>query len=104
MRLQRLRVRNYRIHRDITVEFASGFTVLAAPNEFGKSTLVEAMHRALFLAHRSGGYARESMMSRFGGNPEVELWFAADGRQWRLRKVFAGTSGQCELTDLTATT
>lgn len=101
MKLQRLRVRNYRIHRDVDIEFAGGFTVLTAPNEFGKSTLVEAMHRALFLAHRSGGHARESMQSRFGGHPEVELWFTAAGKPWRLRKVFAGgASSQCELVDL----
>jgi hypothetical protein len=103
VKLQRLRVRNYRIHRDTAVAFADGYTVLAAPNEHGKSTLVEAMHRALFLAHRSGGHARESMDSRFGGNPEVELEFTAEGRSWRLRKVFTGgASAVCELTDVTA--
>lgn len=103
MKLQRLRVRNYRIHRDTAVAFADGYTVLAAPNEHGKSTLVEAMHRALFLAHRSGGHARESMVSCFGGTPEVELEFTAEGRSWRLRKVFTGgASAVCELTDVTA--
>lgn len=102
MKLHSLRVRNYRIHRDTAVTFASGFTVLTAPNEFGKSTLVEAMHRALFLNHRAGGRAREAMVSRFGGSPEVELCFAADDASWRLRKVFAGGgSAACELTDLT---
>lgn len=102
MKLLRAVVRNYRVHREVAVEFGPTVTVIAAPNEFGKSTLLEAIHRALFLKHRTGGQIRAGMGSRHGGHPEVELHFSAAGSQWRLRKVFAGSSGSCELTDTSA--
>lgn len=99
MKLLRAVVRNYRVHREVAIEFGPTVTVVAAPNEFGKSTLLEAIHRALFLKHRTGGQIRAGMGSRHGGHPEVELHFSALGSQWRLRKVFAMASGSCELTD-----
>lgn len=102
MKLLQLRVRNYRVHRDVVVDFADDVTVIAAPNEAGKSTLVEALHRALFWSHRGGGQVRERMLSRHGGQPEVELHFATDGAEWRLRKVFGGgNAATCELVDVT---
>jgi DNA repair exonuclease SbcCD ATPase subunit len=102
MRLKRARISNYRVHRLLEVEFDPGYTLIAGHNEAGKSTLVEALHRAITLHYRRGGEQLNSMKSRFGGNPEVELWFGAAGRDWRLRKLFRGSSGSvCELHDLT---
>lgn len=102
MRLLRASIRNYRVHRELTVEFANGVTAIAAPNEYGKSTLLEAIHRALFLKHRTGGEIRKAMSSRHGGHPEVELHFEVGAVRFRLRKLFATQSGQCELTDETS--
>lgn len=102
MKLLRATIRNYRVHRELTVEFESGVTAIAAPNEYGKSTLLEAIHRALFLKHRTGGEIRRAMGSRHGGHPEIEVHFEVGGARWRLRKLFATQSGQCELTDETS--
>mgnify|MGYP003341905223 FL=1 len=55
MRLLAARVRDYRLHRDLAVEFDPRFTVIAGPNQSGKSTLAEALHRALFLPVKTGG-------------------------------------------------
>lgn len=100
MRLLSARIRDYRIHRDLTVEFDPRFTVIAGPNQSGKSTLAEALHRALFLPVKTGGELQKGMQaSPFLAEPEVELSFEAGGQRWTLRKRFAAGRGSASLTD-----
>ncbi|MFC7336150.1 AAA family ATPase [Haloferula chungangensis] len=100
MRLISLHVRNYRVHRDTRVEFDASHNLIGGPNESGKSTLVEAAHRALFCSHRRGGGVQRNMQSHAGsGPPEVELEFEQDGTRYHLSKRFKGasTASQAEL-------
>ena len=98
MRLLSLTVRNYRLHRDITVEFDAARNLIGGSNETGKSTLAEAMHRVLFFRHRSGGEPQRAMKSdTHNGHPEVKLVFEAAGRSWTLEKRFSGNSGTARL-------
>lgn len=98
MHLLAASVKNYRIHEDLSVDFAPGLTLVGGPNESGKSTLVEAIHRALFLkATITGAAQREMASTRGGGHPEVEVSFEAEGSTWRLAKTFSGGSGKAVL-------
>ena len=98
MRLLSLTVRNYRIHRDITVEFDPSRNLIGGTNETGKSTLAEAIHRALFMRHRAGGDLQKAMISDIHpGAPEVKLTFQAGGETWTIDKQFAGTRGSARL-------
>jgi DNA repair exonuclease SbcCD ATPase subunit len=100
MRLLSARVRDYRLHRDLSISFDPKFTVIAGPNQSGKSTLAEALHRALFLPVKTGGELLKGMQSDpFMAEPEVELCFEAAGDRWELRKRFAGTRGSASLRD-----
>ena len=63
MRIKTATLRNCRIHRELTVEFDPARTLIGGPNEVGKSTLVEAIHRALFLKARAGLFATTSFFS-----------------------------------------
>jgi len=100
MRLLSARVRDYRLHRDLSISFDPRFTVIAGPNQSGKSTLAEALHRALFLPVKTGGELLKGMQSDpFMAEPEVELCFEAAGDRWELRKRFAGTRGSASLRD-----
>ena len=100
MRLLSARVRDYRLHRDLPVQFDPRFTVIAGPNQSGKSTLAEALHRALFLPVKTGGELLKGMQSDpFMAEPEVELCFEAAGECWELRKRFAGSRGSASLRD-----
>jgi recombinational DNA repair ATPase RecF len=99
MRLLSISVKNYRVLRDVSVELAPGLTLIGAPNETGKSTLVEAAHRGLFLKAKAGGKLRDAMLSQGRAeHPEVRVSFVAGGRTWHVAKKFAGQSGQCTLT------
>ncbi len=88
-----LTVRCYRIHRELSVEFAPGLTLIGGPNETGKSTLIEALHRALFLRAKGNTEFHRAMVSHLhGGRPEVTLRFSAAGTTYELRKAF-GANG-----------
>jgi len=98
MRLVSVTVRNYRIHREVTVPFGEGVTVIAGPNESGKSTLVEAVHHALFLRSRVSGEIAQSLRSaHHAGHPSVVLEFEAAGRRLTIEKTFAGAKGTTTL-------
>ncbi|WP_035613215.1 AAA family ATPase [Haloferula sp. BvORR071] len=99
MRLLSLTVRNYRIHRETTVAFDRARTLLGGANQSGKSTLVEAAHRALFLRAKTGGSLQQEMVSKLHHDaPEVILSFEAAGAEWQVEKKFAGTKGSTRLT------
>ena len=93
MKLLDVTVRNYRVHKEVTVSFGDGVTVIAGPNESGKSTLVEAIHNALFLRSRATGAVAQSLRSaHHAGHPSVVLGFTAGGKRWTIEKTFTGTS------------
>ena len=98
MRLLHCQLQNVRVHGDLELEFAPGLTLIGGANESGKSTLVEALHRALFLRASASGAPVEAMRSRLHlGAPVVRLGFEARGERWLLRKRFSGASGQVSL-------
>ncbi len=98
MRLLNCQLQNVRLHGDLDLVFAPGLTLIGGPNESGKSTLVEALHRALFLKASATGAPVEALQSRLHlGQPVVQLSFEARGDVWTLRKRFSGSSGQVSL-------
>lgn len=97
MRLISARIQNYRTHRDISVHFDGNPTLIAGPNESGKSTLIEAIHCGLFLKTGTGGQIRNAMQSDHGGHPEVEIVFEAGGSRFSVRKRFSRNTGTTTL-------
>ena len=98
MRLLNCQLQNVRLHGDLDLAFSPRLTLIGGPNESGKSTLVEALHRALFLKASATGGPVEALQSRLHiGQPVVQLSFEARGDTWTLRKRFSGSSGQVSL-------
>jgi DNA repair exonuclease SbcCD ATPase subunit len=98
MRLLHCRVQNVRLHGDLPLHFDPGLTLIGGANESGKSTLVEALHRTLFLKASAAGAPVEALRSRHHpGHPTVELGFEAAGDRWTLAKRFSGSSGSVVL-------
>ncbi|MFM1812747.1 MAG: hypothetical protein RLZZ336_1685 [Cyanobacteriota bacterium] len=98
MRLIAARLERVRQHRELELSFAPGLTLIGGPNEAGKSTIVEALHKALFLKATATGRGIEELRSlTHGGLPQIELRFEAGGQTWQLRKRFAGAGGTCLL-------
>ena len=85
MKLISATVRNYRIHRETTVHFDAQRSLIGGVNESGKSTLIEAIHRGLFLKSRVTGETQKSMVShQHTGHPEVDIGsFLKNFTQWK---------------------
>ncbi len=93
MKLVRAHVVNYRVHESVEVEFHPATSLLGGQNEAGKSTLVEAIHRAFFLPAKGDtqvhkGMRREGAKDR----PEVRVTFDHKGQEWELYKHFGGNT------------
>ena len=74
MQLLQITLEHVRLHRQLNLPLASGITVLEGANESGKSTLAEAIHRALFLPARTAGAALNQLRTRpFQADPTVSL-------------------------------
>ena len=98
MRLLDCRLSSIRRHKDLELSFHPGLTLITGANESGKSSLVEALHRTLFLRSTATGTPVQRLRSlQHSGHPQVNLRFEARGRSWTLQKRFSGQSGTTSL-------
>ena len=98
MKLLNCQIQSVRVHSDVEITFSPQITLIGGPNESGKSTLVEALHRALFLKASATGTPVAALQSRVHlGQPIIQLSFEAKGDNWFLRKRFSGNTGQVNL-------
>jgi hypothetical protein len=99
MRLREIQIRDFRKLRSASIRgLVDGANVIAGLNEAGKSTVLSALQTALFQRHNITGKLLDGIQP-YGCSvrPEVDLAFELDGRTYRLRKTFGGTSGKAEL-------
>ncbi len=104
MRITRVRVRDFRVHRDLDLELAPGLTVIRGPNEAGKTTLQRALEVGLFRRVTAGGTeidALRSWDSGEDGRPAVQLDFVQEDlegtREGSVLKDFRGQRGTVRL-------
>ncbi|GAB4245979.1 MAG: AAA family ATPase [Candidatus Methylacidiphilales bacterium] len=97
MKLLKVELENYRCHRNLEVKFTGNPFLITGPNESGKSTLIEAIHRAFFLRFKSGGQVVENMRSVAGGVPRVAITFQTKEGTFTLRKEFLGARSSAVL-------
>lgn len=78
--IKSISLKNFRKHKDLTVDFSDGITVIRADNEAGKSSLFEAILYALFGIKA----CRNSDIATWGESPnscKVTLAFEAGGKE-----------------------
>lgn len=86
MRLNSVRLQNFRQHRDAYIEFGDGVTGIIGPNGAGKSTILEAIAWALYGNSAARGTRDSIRFSRSpAGTPvRVELDFELAGHRYRV--------------------
>jgi exonuclease SbcC len=92
MRLHRLRLLNFRQHRDTDLEFGPGLTGIIGPNGAGKSTLLEAIAWAIYGMEAARG-TRESIrwrLARPRSEVRVELEFGLGPHEYRVVRTLYG--------------
>ncbi|HKG92257.1 MAG TPA: SMC family ATPase, partial [Gemmatimonadaceae bacterium] len=88
MKLNSLRLVNFRQHADTRVEFQSGITGIIGPNGSGKTTLLEAIAWALYGAGAQRGAVEGIRFLRAEGRASVgvELEFELGGHRYRVQR------------------
>jgi exonuclease SbcC len=92
MRIGRLRLLNFRQHRDTTVEFGPGITGIIGPNGAGKTTLLEAIAWAIYGMRAARG-TRDSIRWRRAtprAEVRVELEFGLGPHEYRVVRTLFG--------------
>jgi exonuclease SbcC len=86
MRIDRLRLQNFRQHENTEIEFGPGLTGIIGPNGAGKTTLLEAIAWAMYGMPAARG-SRETLRRR-GASPKarvaVEVDFTLGAHRYRI--------------------
>lgn len=91
MKIRAIRLTNIRRFAAQTAAInglADGITVIAAPNEQGKSTFFDALHAAFFQKHSSQSKEVKSLRPHAGGSPEVAVEIETAAGRFRVEKRF----------------
>jgi exonuclease SbcC len=92
MRLNRLKLTNFRLHTDTVIDFESGLTGIIGPNGSGKTTILEAIAWALYgmpaVRGKRGDIRSLAAPGRAG--VKVELDFDLAGHRHRVVRTLTG--------------
>ncbi len=88
MRLNSLRLHNFRQHADTYITFDGGLTGIIGPNGSGKSTILEAIAWALYGQDAARGKKEtiRSLRAGAGARVKVELDFELGGHRYRVER------------------
>lgn len=92
MKLTRIQIENFKRFRapfELS-DFSDGLNLFTAPNESGKSTIVEAIRSAFFERHRSTTVDHLRPWGDSSATPTVSLEFDIAGKSYKLTKAFLG--------------
>lgn len=86
MRLNRLRLQNFRLHADTLIEFEPGLTGIIGPNGSGKTTILEAIAWALYGMPAVRGRRQDirSLSATGRAGVKAELEFELGGHRYRV--------------------
>lgn len=86
MRLNRLRLQNFRLHADTVIEFEPGLTGIIGPNGSGKTTILEAIAWALYGMPAARGRRQDirSLAASGRAGVKAELEFELGGHRYRV--------------------
>jgi DNA repair exonuclease SbcCD ATPase subunit len=97
MKILKVLIKNYRIHKDIEIDLSENITLIGGANETGKSTIVEAIHKGLFLKSNGNSAAHREIKSLIHqGAAEVILTIEHQKKVYTLKKRF-GSNGETTL-------
>jgi DNA repair exonuclease SbcCD ATPase subunit len=91
MKLESIELENWKQHTTKKIVFDKQATVIHGPNESGKSTVFEALHRGLFDRHNSSskGIKKITPLNARGKiSSTVCIVFTVSGERYRLEKTF----------------
>jgi len=101
MKINKIELKNYRIHKEYEQNFESGINLLLGSNGSGKSSVLEAIGFALF--NSSARSANEDIVSKGEKSGSAKVFFVGgDGKEYEIERKF-GTGAGVKLTSLDST-
>jgi len=98
MKINKVELKNYRIHREYEQSFENGINLLLGNNGSGKSSVLEAIGFALF--NSSARSANEDIVSKGEKSGSAKVFFiGSDGKEYEIERKF-GTGAGVKLTSL----
>lgn len=91
MIIQKIRLENYRSHKDIEIELSSGVNLILGENGSGKSSILEAIGTVLFaIRDRTGKQKGKQFIKHGEKSAKIEIEFLAnDGRSYSVVSSFS---------------
>jgi DNA repair protein SbcC/Rad50 len=91
MRLQKLRLQNFRQHVDSTIEFRPGLTGIIGPNGAGKTTILEAIAWAIYGKSAARGTNDTIRFTRAAPKAKVivDLNFELENHEYRVTRTLS---------------
>ncbi|WP_226481666.1 DNA double-strand break repair ATPase Rad50 [Natrinema amylolyticum] len=86
MRVDRVRLLNFKCYGDADLTLERGVTVVHGVNGSGKSSLLEAVFFALYGSKALDERTLDDVITTGEEEAEVELWFTHDGREYRVER------------------
>ena len=78
----RLKLNNFKSHKNTTINFNKGISVIVGENGAGKSTILEAISFALFKQHTAKKI--DDLVRNNGNAMSVELQFITNGKEYKI--------------------
>jgi DNA repair protein SbcC/Rad50 len=101
MKINKIELKNYRIHKEYEQSFENGINLLLGNNGSGKSSVLEAIGFALFNSNARS--ANEDIVSKGEKSGSAKVSFAgADDKEYEIERKF-GTGAGVKLTSLDST-
>jgi len=98
MKINKVELKNYRIHKEYEQTFENGINLLLGNNGSGKSSVLEAMGFALFNSNVRS--ANEDIVSKGEKSGSAKVFFiGSDGKEYEIERKF-GTGAGVKLTSL----
>ena len=82
MKIHSIRIKNFISHRDTSIEFPQGLTVIIGRNGAGKTSILDAISYALFKEHGRG--RDENLINRRANSAQIQLIFSSGGRKYEI--------------------
>lgn len=86
MRVDRVRLLNFKCYGDADLSLERGVTVVHGVNGSGKSTLLEAVFFALYGSKALDERTLDDVITTGQEECEIELWFTHDGREYQIER------------------
>ncbi|SIR86500.1 DNA double-strand break repair ATPase Rad50 [Natronorubrum thiooxidans] len=86
MRVDRIRLLNFKCYEEAELGLERGVTVVHGVNGSGKSTLLEAVFFALYGSKALDDRTLDDVITTGEDESEVELWFTHDGREYHIER------------------